>query len=261
MQVAILAGGLATRLGGLTREQPKSMVRIWGKPFLEHQIEMLKRNGITDIVLCIGHLGEQIQNYFGDGSKFGVSLSYSREDRLLGTAGALKKAEALLDEVFFTLYGDSYLFLDFKAAMSYFLSHDKLALMSVYKNYDRYDRSNTVVEGNLVKKFSKKERTPDMVYIEYGANIFRKEVLELVPEGKFYGLDDLFPKLIERGELLAYEVKERFYEIGSPQGLRDFEKFAKKVLCPTSEVQGTASDPIPELRTSDIGQNQGRGLP
>lgn len=224
MQVAILAGGLATRLGHVTKDKPKSMIRILGKPFLEYQLQALKENGILNAVLCIGYLGEQIQNYFGDGSSFGMNIRYSFEDKLLGTAGALKKAENLLDDIFFTLYGDSYLFLDFKAAMTYFLTQNKLALMCVYKNFDRYDRSNTVVEGNSVKKFSNKEKTEDMVHIEYGANILRKEALRLIPEGKSYGLDDLFPRLVEMGELLAYEVKQRFYQIGSPQGLKEFEE-------------------------------------
>ena len=113
--------------------------------------------------------------------------------------------------------------------MAYFESQNKLALMTVYKNYDRYDRSNTVVEGNLVRKFSNKAKTENMDYIEYGANIFRKEVLEMVPENQSYSLDDLFPRLIEMDELLAFEVKERFYEIGSPQGLRDFKEYVKGV--------------------------------
>ena len=100
--------------------------------------------------------------------------------------------------------------------------------MTVYKNYDQYDRSNTVVDGNLVTKFSKKERTQDTVYIEYGVNIFRKEVLKMIPENQFYPLEHLFPRLIEPEELLAFEVKERFYEIGSPQGLKDFENYIKR---------------------------------
>ena len=227
MQIAILAGGLATRLGNLTKGQSKSMVRILGKPFLEYQLELLRKGGIKNIVLCIGHMGEQIEKHFGNGRKYGVSIKYSLEDKLLGTAGALKKAKVLLNDTFFTMYGDSYLFLDFSAAMRYFNSQSKLALMTVYKNYDRYDRSNTVVEGNLVKKFSKQERTEDMVYIEYGANIFKKEALKMIPENQFYSLDDLFPRLIEMEELLALEVKERFYEVGSPQGLREFEEYMK----------------------------------
>lgn len=233
MQVAILAGGLATRLEVLARDRPKSMVQILGKSFLEYQLDFLRGNGIRDIILCIGHLGEQIENYFGGGGRFGVSIKYSHEDRLIGTAGALKNAENLLEDVFFTLYGDSYLFLDFKAAMSFFESKDKLALMSVYKNYDKYDRSNTAVEGELVKKFSKSERTAGMVYIEYGANIFRKEILKMIPQGH-YTLERLFPRLIETGDLLAYEVRNRFYEIGSPQGLKELSEFAKSNLSPGS---------------------------
>jgi len=227
MQVVILAGGLATRLGNLTRNQPKSMVKVWGKPFLEYQLAVLRRGGIEDIILCIGHMGEQIERHFGNGSKYGVNIKYSIEDKLLGTAGALKKAEALLYDRFFTMYGDSYLFLDFSLVMSYFESRNKLALMTVYKNNDRYDRSNTIVEEGLVKKFSKKERTRDMVYIEYGANIFKKEALEMIPENQFYSLDDFFPSLIKMEELLAFEVKERFYELGSPQGFEEFKTYIK----------------------------------
>ncbi len=228
MQVAILAGGLATRLGALTRNQPKSMVEVDGKPFLEYQLELLKGNAIKDVVLCIGHMGEQIEMHFGDGSRYGVNIKYSVEDKLLGTAGALKRAEGLLDDVFFTLYGDSYLFLDFSLCMSYFRSQNKIALITVYKNCDPYDRSNTAIEGSLVKKFSKREKSEDMVYIEYGANIFRKEVLGLIPEDQCYSLDDLFPRLIEKQEVLAFEVNERFYEIGSPEGFKEFEDFVRK---------------------------------
>jgi len=204
------------------------MVEVQGKPFLEYQLGLLRRGGIRDIILCLGHMREQIERHFGNGKQYGVNIKYSLEDKLLGTAGALKKAESLINDAFFTMYGDSYLFLDFSLAMSYFKSQSKLALMTVYKNYDRYDRSNTVVEGDLVKKFSKQERTKDMVYIEYGANIFKKEVLNMIPENQLYSLDALFPRLIEREELLTFEVKERFYEIGSPQGLKDFEKYMKE---------------------------------
>ena len=231
MQVAILAGGLATRLGTIAKEHPKSMVQILGSPFLEYQLEFLKKGGIRDIILCTGHLGEQIENYFGDGSRFGVSIQYSREDSRLGTAGALKKAESLLDDTFFTLYGDSYLFVNFEATMSFFKSRNRLALMTVYKNHDKYKRSNTTVEGELVKKYSTRSRTTDMVYIEYGANIFRKEILEMIPEG-YYTLGRLFRRLIGKREVLAYEVKERFYEIGSLHLLREFEDFAKDTLIP-----------------------------
>lgn len=228
MQAVIIAGGLATRLRPLTLSKPKSLITIKGKPFLEYQIELLKRNGIFDIVLCTGFLGEQIKSYFLEGQGFGVRIRYSQEERPLGTAGALKKASDLLDESFFTLYGDSYIFVDFKSLFRYFQPQSKLALMTVYNNRDRYDRSNTSVEGSLVKKYSKTDKTPDMTYIEYGVDLFRKEVLDLIPADETYGLEDLFPGLIKQKQLLSYEIKERFYEIGSLQGLKEFEYFVEK---------------------------------
>ena len=229
MQVAILAGGQATRLRPLTWQQPKSMLEIKGKPFLEYQLEFLKRSGVTNVVLCLGYLGEHIVNHFGNGGRFGINTQYSyEEEKLLGTAGALKNAADLLDDPFFTLYGDSYLSMDFSAVMSYFLSRNKLALMTVYKNYNQYESSNTVVEGNLVKEFNKQKKTPDMVYIEYGANIFYQKTLDLVPQGQPYSLDDLFYSLIEKQELLAYQIEKRFYQIGSFQGIEEFKEFINR---------------------------------
>lgn len=225
MQVIILAGGMGTRLGSLTKGLPKSLVPIHGKPFLEYQLECLKTNGIRDIVLCIGHLGAQIKERFGDGSSFGVNISYSTEDKLLGTAGAIKKAEPLLEETFYTMYGDSYLFLDFKEVMKFFKANNKLALMTVYKNHNLYDRSNTAITENLVKKYSKTDITPEMIYIDYGVNVFRKQALSLIQENQYCSLESIFPQLIEANELLAYEVKERFYEIGSISGMKEFTNY------------------------------------
>ena len=228
MQVAILAGGLATRLGSLTQDQPKSLVRVLGIPFLQYQLEFLRKGGIENVVLCIGHLGEKIESYFGTGRRFGVNIKYSYEDRLLGTAGALKNAEPFLGDIFFTLYGDSYVFLDFGAAMAYFSSQNRFALMTIYQNHDLYDKSNTAVEAGLVKKYSKKEKTEDMVYIDYGVGLFRKKALEMIPQNEPYSLENVFLSLIEREQLSALEVKERFFEIGSPQGLKAFEMYVRE---------------------------------
>lgn len=226
MQVVILAGGLSTRLRPMTEEIPKSLIEIQAKPFLEYQLEFLKKGGVEDIVLCIGYLGGQIEKYFGDGKRFGVNLRYSYEkEQLLGTAGALKNTEQLLEDQFFVMYGDSYLFLDFASIMPYFNNFDKLGLMVVYKNYDRYDRSNVVIEGNLVKQYSKKDKTEGMIYIDYGASVLRKKALKLVPQNQVYSLEELFSQLIEREELLAYEINKRFYQIGSPEGLEEFKRY------------------------------------
>lgn len=226
MQVVILAGGRATRLRPLTDKVPKSLVEICGKPFLQYQLDFLKEGGVREVVLCIGYLGKEIEKYFGDGGKFGMNIKYSYEkEQLLGTAGALKNAEQLLQGQFFVMYGDSYLFLDFAAIMSYFNEFNKLGLMVVYKNYDRYERSNVVVEGSLVKQYSKKERAEGMVYIDYGVSILRKKVLQLVPQNQAYSLEELFHQLIEKKGLLSYEVNKRFYQIGSPEGLEEFRRY------------------------------------
>jgi len=229
IQVAILAGGLATRLGELTRNRPKSLMEILHKSFLAYQLELLKQQGVTDVVLCIGHLGAQIRETFGDGSEYGVRLSYSVEDRPLGTAGALKNAETLLHDVFVVMYGDSYLFLDLQKMLPYFLEQNKLGLNTVYLNHDSYDQSNMVISGNMVVKYSKVEKTKDMVYIDYGATVLKKEALKLIPADRPYPLEDLFISLISMNQFLAYEVKERFYEIGSLKGLREFEQYIKTI--------------------------------
>jgi MurNAc alpha-1-phosphate uridylyltransferase len=225
MQAAILAGGLATRLGHLTENQPKSLLPIQGKAFLEYQLDFLARGGIRDIVLCLGHMGNMVYQHLGNGRDFGVNIQYSLEEKPLGTAGALKKAEALLDNAFFTLYGDSYLSLDYDQVFASLMSQNKLGIMTVFKNYDRYDRSNTAIKGNLVKGYSKNGRTEDTVYIDYGISAFKKEVLKMIPENRFYSLENLFMQLVDMEELLAFEVKERFFEIGSLRGLKEFEQY------------------------------------
>ena len=227
MQIAILAGGLATRLGKLTKNEPKSLLKIQDKPFIEYQIEQITRRGITDIVMCTGHLGEQIERYLGNGTRYGLNIRYSHEDRPLGTAGALKKAAKELDNEFITMYGDSYLFLDFSRLFTHFLARDGLALMTVYKNHDHHDKSNTAISGGLVTAYSKNGQTGDMVYIDYGAHMFRKQALELVPEERYFPLEDLFAVLISQNQLLAFEVRERFYEIGSAQGIQDFNNYIR----------------------------------
>jgi N-acetyl-alpha-D-muramate 1-phosphate uridylyltransferase len=224
MQAVIIAGGLATRLGDLSKGQPKSMIRINGKPFLSYQLDFLKKGGISNIVLCVGHLKEQIVDYFNDGKQYGIKLKYSYEDNPLGTAGALKNANPLLDDIFYVIYGDSYLFLDFYNIKKYFDKQDKIGLLTVLKNNNKYDRSNTDIKGSFVVRYDKKN-TKDMSYIDYGAILLRRKALELVPSGRYSSMEDLFVQLINNKELLAYEIKDRFYEIGSLSGLNEFFEY------------------------------------
>ncbi len=224
LQAVIIAGGLATRLGDEARACPKSLLSIGRRPFIEYQLELLKNNGITDIILCLGHLGEQVERHLGDGEKFGVAITCSHEERPLGTGGALKNAERLIKGDFLTLYGDSYLDFDYQKAVRFFQERDRLALMTVYKNHGRYDASNTEIEGELVTRYDKIKKTPKTIYIDYGAGIFRREALDWMPANERYPLDWLFSRLLDERQLLSYEVRERFYEIGSPDGLEEFRK-------------------------------------
>ncbi len=225
MQMVVLAGGLGTRLRPLTEQMPKSLIPVNGQPFLQYQLELFKRNGIRDIVLCVGYLGDEIKEYFGDGSRFGVDIRYSEEgEELLGTAGAIRNAERFLASEFFLTYGDSYLLLDYRAVMDCFRQRDKLGLMVVYRNCNQFDRSNVIVEGDLVKVYDKEGRTPGMDYINYGVSVLRKEAVSLIPPGRSFTQEELYHLLIEQEQLLAFETHQRFYEIGSPAGLDEFRR-------------------------------------
>ena len=228
MQLVLLCGGLAKRMGPLTKDTPKSMLCINEKPFLEYQLELLQRSRITNVVLCVGHLCESIQDHFGNGSHFGLELKYSvEEDQLLGTGGALKKAQPLLEEEFLLMYGDSYLLLDYPGIMTRLRESDKLGLMVVYKNTDLYDSSNIVLEDNLVKVYDKRHRTKEMVYIDEGLSVLRKSALDSIPEAEVVPLEDLFHLLIRQRQLLAYETSQRFYEIGSLSGIKEFGELVR----------------------------------
>jgi NDP-sugar pyrophosphorylase family protein len=228
MQILILAGGLGTRLRPLTERLPKCMVPANGKPFLEHQLRLLASRGVRDIVLCVGHLGERVLEYFGNGHRFGVSLTYAWErNGLLGTAGAIRSAEPLLAPEFFVAYGDSYLLLDYRAIMTRFRSSDALAMMVVYRNEDRLERSNVVVEDGHVVAYDKTTRLPGMVFINEGLSLLRRRSLQLIPPGIPFTQEQLFQMLARRRQLLAYETPQRFYEIGSFQGLNEFRRLAE----------------------------------
>ncbi len=218
----MLAGGLATRLSPVTITTPKSLIKISGKPFVAHQLELLYRKGVRAAVLCVGHLGEQIEDYVKDGSSFGMDVKYSSDGPLLiGTGGALRKALPLLSDPFFVMYGDSYLDVNFAAIHDFFVSHECRALMTVYHNRGRYDRSNIVFQGDLIVRYEKGTADPDMTYIDYGLSLLCKGVFSQCDEESSFDLSALFRALIRNGELHGYRVRRRFYEIGSPAGLEE----------------------------------------
>src|SRR6267154_1172045 len=167
--VAILAGGLATRLKPVTEKIPKALIGVAGQPFLAHQLRLLRSAGFRKLVLCVGYRGEMIEGEFGDGKGYGVALSYSFDGpELLGTGGAIKKALPLLGERFFVLYGDSYLPIDYAAPARAFVASDKLGLMTVFKNEGRWDTSNVWFQDGVIKNYDKKRIISEMKYIDYG---------------------------------------------------------------------------------------------
>jgi len=228
LPVVILAGGLATRLRPLTDKIPKSLVEVAGRPFLEHQITLLRKNGISEIFLCVGYLGEMIEELFGNGEQFGIQIIYSYDgDKLLGTGGAIKKLLPMLPEDFFVLYGDSYLPIDYQAVATHFRASGKPALMTVFRNDDAWDRSNVWFEQGNIRRYSKTERLPQMRYIDYGLTACSQPIFENYPADEPFDLAIVLEKLSQRGELAGYEVHQRFYEVGSHEGLEDLDRLLR----------------------------------
>jgi NDP-sugar pyrophosphorylase family protein len=224
LPVAILAGGLATRLRPITEKIPKGLVQIAGEPFLAHQLRLLHSRGLRRAVLCVGYLGEMIQREFGDGSAFGIDLAYSFDGpTLLGTGGALRQALPLLGDAFFTLYGDSYLPIDYAAAAAAFHASGQPGLMTVFRNEGAWDTSNVeFVDGRIVR-YDKRDRTPAMRHIDYGLGAFRASVFTERPAGEPFDLADVQRGLVAKGALAGHEVFQRFYENGSHAGLAELE--------------------------------------
>jgi len=218
--VVVLSGGLATRMRSYTETIPKAMIDIAGKPFIHWQLSMLKEQQVEHVILCIGHLGEMIEAYTGDGSGYGLKLTYSYDgDKLLGTGGAIKKIEDILPDTFFILYGDSYLEIPYAPLIDAFKLSGKKGLMTVYENEDLYDVSNVIFQNGKLQTYRKHNKVKEMRHIDYGLGILHKEVLKDFPPEKVFDLAEIYEKLATGNELSGYEVFTRFYEIGSPGGL------------------------------------------
>jgi NDP-sugar pyrophosphorylase family protein len=232
--VAILAGGLATRLRPITEKIPKSLVPVAGRPFLAHQLEMLHARGIRRVVLCIGFLGEMIQREFG-AEAYGIKLDYSFDSvrqseaqaygaKLLGTGGAIRRALPKLGSEFFVLYGDSYLPIDYAPVAETFHRSGKLGLMTVYHNEGKYDSSNVVFRDGEIVVYDKQAKLPEMRHIDYGLSLFKASVFEAYAADEVFDLAGVMGRLVREKQLAGYEVPERFYEMGSPDGLAELEK-------------------------------------
>jgi len=226
--VALLAGGLGTRLGAVAQQMPKALVDVGGKPFIDHQMLLLRRNGIRRVVICLGHLGEQIQHHLGDGSDLGMHLEYSHDGpRPLGTGGAVRAALDRLGQVFWVMYGDSYMDIDYPAILAHFDRNGAAALMTVIRNDNRWDRSNVIFSDGRLLRYDKTHPTADMNFIDYGAALLRRETMHDMPADHAFDLADLYTRLVAQGRMIGYEVTRRFYEIGTAQSLEETRQYFK----------------------------------
>lgn len=228
MQIVIMAGGMGTRLRPLTYEIPKPMVVVGGKPYLYYQLKYLQKFGYTDVLILIGYLGHYIQDYFKDGDDLGLNISYSIENEPLGTGGALKGAQSLLQEVFMLIYGDSFLPIDLKNLENSFNYSSMAGMVVVYDNRENTDvTSNIAVDAqDTILKYKKNSNDHDLNYVDAGISIFNKNVCDLIPDKKKKSLEEeIFPSLVEQRKLFAYITNQRFYDIGNIQRLSVFENY------------------------------------
>jgi len=226
LPVAILAGGLATRLRPITEKIPKALLEIAGRPFICWQLELLKQQGIDEVVLCLGYLGEQVQAVVGDGAAFGVSVKYSLDGPVpLGTGGAIKRALPMLGNRFFVLYGDSYLLCSFADVQKSYEFSNLPALMTVLRNENRWDKSNVFFQNGKLIEYNKHSPKPEMTHIDYGLGVLSSEIFANLPEGKAFDLADIYSDLSLRRQLAGFEANQRFYEIGSHQGIEETTRY------------------------------------
>jgi NDP-sugar pyrophosphorylase family protein len=223
LPVAILAGGLATRLRPHTDQVPKILIDVAGRPFAEHQVELLARNGVSRVVFCLGYLGEQVVAALGDGGRWQMPFAYVFDGpRLAGTGGAIRRALPLLGAAFFVMYGDSYLECDFRAIEAAFRASGKSGLMTVHRNEDRWDRSNVEFDAGEIRRYDKAHHDPAMHHIDYGLGILTPEAFEPWRQHDApFDLADVYQRLIAQRALAGYDEPTRFYEIGSPEGLEE----------------------------------------
>ena len=228
LPVVILAGGLAKRLYPTTRTIPKALIPLNGRPFIAHQLALLKEKGVMQVVLCVGNLGTLIEEFVGDGSQWGLEVRYSYDgDVLLGTAGAIRKAADILPEAFMILYGDSYLDIDFEPVVQQFNAEKLPVLMTVYRNRNAFDTCNIIMKDGKVFRYNKKSPDPTMEYIDYGLIVIQKEVFDPYPANEPFDLSLVLSRMADSGLVAGYEVRKRFYEIGSISGIKETEDYIR----------------------------------
>jgi MurNAc alpha-1-phosphate uridylyltransferase len=229
LPLAILAGGYATRLGALTNDKPKCLIEINGRPFIDWQLDLLIRNGYSNFVFCLSHKSELVQEYLGDGTNRGIKIKYSLDGKTqLGTGGAVKKAIPLLGDQFAVLYGDSYLPINYLDVEKEFLNSANLALMTVYENKNQFDLSNVEFAAGKLTNYQKGSSSKRMHHIDYGLTYFKASVFLHSSDQTAFELSEVCHNLTKHGNMDGFEVFERFYEIGSVQGIHELSEYLSK---------------------------------
>lgn len=227
--IAVLAGGLATRMRPLTETVPKALLEVAGEPFIAHQLRLFARENITDVKLLVGFCWEQIEAYVGDGSRFGVKVEYIVDGpKLLGTGGCVRRALDRLGPEFLVIYGDSWLDGSYAPVVEAFRASGKPALMCVYRNEGRWDTSNIIYEDGVIRRYSKKVRLPEMHFIDWGLSMLSADAIAAHPLDEAWDLADMYEQLSLAGQLAGYEVLQRFYEIGSFDGLAETDQLLRR---------------------------------
>ncbi len=231
IQVVVLMGGLGTRLGEQAKNCPKALTKVGERPFFDYQLLLMKEYGFRHFLFLVGHYGKMVEDYYGDGNRYGIRISYSYDgEKLLGTGGAVRKAYHLLRDDFLLLYGDSFMDIDYKETIyRYFKGRLSgcLSLMTIMENNNCLDRSNVIGKDGKIILYDKKNFTEEMRYIDYGVNMFAKTVFQRYDDDMPFDIGDVQNRLSKEGRLSAHEVTNRFYEIGSPKSLELFNSYAK----------------------------------
>ena len=252
MQCVVLAGGLGTRMRPWTDSVPKALLPVAGVPFVDHQLALLASHGVTEVVFCIGYRGKMIRSFVGDGARWGLDVAYVDEGAdLRGTAGALRLAldGGHLAESFLVVYGDSYLPVAHRPVLDRLGDGD--AAMTVFRNRNAFDASNVLFRDGRVELYDKSGLDPlcvEMEHIDYGLAALRRSLVEQeVPPGRRVDLADLYHRLSVDGRLIGHEVDSRFYEVGSPGGLADFEKQLMSSAAGRANAERRRAEPVPRI--------------
>jgi NDP-sugar pyrophosphorylase family protein len=229
LPIAILAGGFGTRLGQISKKTPKYLVDVAGSPFADWQLKLLRENGYTNLVFCVSHKSREIQEYLGNGSRYNLNITYSLDgEEQLGTGGAIKKALPILGEKFAVIYGDSYLPINYSDAENFFIESQGMALMTVYKNKNKFDRSNIDFHSGKIVHYDKKNKNFGWEYIDYGLTYFRSDAFDRAPKQKAFDLSEIMNTLSRERKIDGYEVFKRFYEVGSLEGIKELSEYLRK---------------------------------